>query len=168
MSRCHCRWSVPLIWGSLCAGCLAQISCRHSQPLAQSLCVIISGIILWQLVEYCIHRFLFHIQPSSWWGITLHFTFHGCHHKWPLDSKRLVFPPVPAAVIIASVFSFWQHVLPQVSTIQMLLSNEQLHKVLCICLWHCNLHSAMLWHMAHCTLQSHMPFTEGHAKYLLM
>lgn len=42
------------------------------------------------LVEYCLHRFLFHASPSSYWGITLHYSFHGCHHKYPNDRLRLV------------------------------------------------------------------------------
>ena len=76
--------------------------------------LLLCGILLWQLTEYCIHRFLFHIEPSSYWGITFHFTFHGCHHKWPLDSLRLVFPPVPACPIVAGVFYTMHHWLPKV------------------------------------------------------
>lgn len=47
------------------------------------------------LVEYCLHRFLFHASPASYWGITLHYAFHGCHHKYPNDRLRLVRGPPP-------------------------------------------------------------------------
>lgn len=109
-----CRWYVPAVWGTMAAACLLYIRLQHTQLLAISSSLLLCGILLWQLAEYCIHRFLFHIEPSSYWGITLHFTFHGCHHKWPLDSLRLVFPPVPAAPIIAGVFYTMHQLLPKV------------------------------------------------------
>lgn len=106
-------WYVPIIWGSVCAACLLHICCRHTQSMCATSLTLISGVLLWQLTEYSIHRFLFHIRPESYWGITLHFTFHGCHHKWPLDSMRLVFPPVPAAPIILGVFILMHRLWPK-------------------------------------------------------
>lgn len=46
-------------------------------------CVFLFGIFLWTLVEYILHRYLFHITPpddSPFW-ITFHFFLHGQHHK---------------------------------------------------------------------------------------
>lgn len=45
--------------------------------------VILSGIFLWTLIEYCLHRFVFHACPPANWPmlITLHFLIHGQHHK---------------------------------------------------------------------------------------
>lgn len=106
-------WYVPAIWGNVSAACLLHIHLRHTQTMQATCLLLLCGLILWQCTEYCIHRFLFHVQPRSYWGITLHFTFHGCHHKWPLDSLRLVFPPVPAAPIIAGVFFSMHKLLPK-------------------------------------------------------
>ncbi|XP_009195116.2 fatty acid 2-hydroxylase isoform X2 [Papio anubis] len=41
------------------------------------------GIFLWSLIEYLIHRFLFHMKPpsDSYYLIMLHFVMHGQHHK---------------------------------------------------------------------------------------
>ncbi|KAB0389988.1 hypothetical protein E2I00_007510, partial [Balaenoptera physalus] len=41
------------------------------------------GLLLWSLVEYLIHRFLFHMKPpnDSYYLIMLHFVMHGQHHK---------------------------------------------------------------------------------------
>lgn len=111
-----CRWYVPVIWGAVSTACLCQIYLRHSQGMSTICLLLACGVVLWQFTEYCIHRFLFHVQPTSYWGITLHFTFHGCHHKWPLDSLRLVFPPVPAAPIIAGVFFTMHKMMPQVGS----------------------------------------------------
>ena len=110
-----CRWYVPVIWGTVAAMCLSHMHSHQTYSHITTSFMLLCGILLWQLTEYCIHRFLFHLEPSSYWGITLHFTFHGCHHKWPLDNLRLVFPPVPAAPIVAGVFYTLHQWLPKVS-----------------------------------------------------
>lgn len=59
------------------------------------------GLIMWQILEYTLHRFVFHYQPKSAAGKRFHFIIHGVHHDYPSDSKRLVMPPsvsLPLAV----------------------------------------------------------------------
>ena len=51
---------------------------------------------------------------QGYWGITLHFLFHGCHHKFPTDALRLVFPPLPAAAIAAGIWGSLRACLCQV------------------------------------------------------
>ena len=53
----------------------------------------ISGLIFWSLLEYFLHRFVFHYEPESEAGKRLSFIMHGIHHAYPNDSKRLVMPP---------------------------------------------------------------------------
>ncbi|NWH39572.1 FA2H hydroxylase, partial [Chloropsis hardwickii] len=45
--------------------------------------IFLLGMILWSLLEYLIHRFVFHMKPpaSNYYLITLHFLLHGQHHK---------------------------------------------------------------------------------------
>ena len=45
--------------------------------------LFVLGLFLWSLVEYLIHRFLFHMKPpsDSAYLIMLHFAMHGQHHK---------------------------------------------------------------------------------------
>jgi 4-hydroxysphinganine ceramide fatty acyl 2-hydroxylase len=60
------------------------------------------GIMIWTLVEYVIHRYVFHYEPKTRWGKFLHFMVHGVHHDYPNDATRLVMPPVvsiPLAVL---------------------------------------------------------------------
>ncbi|KAM9269201.1 fatty acid 2-hydroxylase isoform 2-T2 [Cariama cristata] len=66
--------------------------------------------------EYLIHRFVFHMKPpaSNYYLITLHFLLHGQHHKSPFDSSRLVFPPVPASLVIGFFYGVLQLLLPEV------------------------------------------------------
>jgi sterol desaturase/sphingolipid hydroxylase (fatty acid hydroxylase superfamily) len=66
-----------------------------------------AGLLFWSLVEYVLHRFIFHYEPSSVWGQKLHFIFHGVHHDYPNDAMRLVMPPsvsIPLALIFYSLF----------------------------------------------------------------
>jgi 4-hydroxysphinganine ceramide fatty acyl 2-hydroxylase len=69
--------------------------------------LIVLGIIVWSLAEYLLHRFVFHYVPDSKLGQRLHFIFHGVHHDYPSDSRRLVMPPsasLPLAVIFYLLF----------------------------------------------------------------
>src|SRR6266576_2948652 len=67
------------------------------------------GILLWTLIEYLIHRYIFHYEPKTRWGKQLHFVVHGVHHDYPNDAKRLVMPPVisvPLAIFFYVLFAF--------------------------------------------------------------
>ncbi|KAG2465222.1 fatty acid 2-hydroxylase-like isoform X1 [Polypterus senegalus] len=72
------------------------------------------GMFTWSLMEYLIHRFLFHTMPpsNSYFLITLHFLLHGQHHKAPFDRSRLVFPPVPASVFALCFYLIFRLLLP--------------------------------------------------------
>ncbi|KAJ9219514.1 hypothetical protein DTO271D3_742 [Paecilomyces variotii] len=66
----------------------------------------ILGLCIWTLVEYGMHRFLFHIDkylPDNRVGISLHFVLHGIHHYLPMDKYRLVMPPT-LFLILATPF----------------------------------------------------------------
>ncbi|KAL1302728.1 hypothetical protein AAFC00_003082 [Neodothiora populina] len=65
------------------------------------------GLCIWTLVEYGLHRFLFHIDhylPDNRVGLTLHFLLHGIHHYLPMDRLRLVMPPT---LFIVLATPFW-------------------------------------------------------------
>ncbi|NXO53810.1 FA2H hydroxylase, partial [Aramus guarauna] len=78
--------------------------------------IFLLGMFLWSLLEYLIHRFVFHMKPpaSNYYLITLHFLLHGQHHKSPFDSSRLVFPPVPASLVIGFFYGILRLLLPEV------------------------------------------------------
>ena len=69
-----------------------------------ALCFL-GGLVLWTATEYFLHRFIFHYQPASQWGQRVHFIFHGVHHDYPRDKKRLVMPP-SASIPLATLFYF--------------------------------------------------------------
>ena len=75
--------------------------------LSNILLLIVLGIFVWSLSEYTLHRFIFHFQAKSKFGQRIHFIFHGVHHDYPMDSRRLVMPPsvsVPLAVLFYLLF----------------------------------------------------------------
>lgn len=57
-----------------------------------SVAVFAAGIVAWTLVEYVIHRWAFHLEPTTEIGKRVHFLVHGIHHDYPRDSSRLVMP----------------------------------------------------------------------------
>lgn len=62
---------------------------RPSPPLS-AIKLLVFGVLFWTLLEYCLHRFVFHLDPpptSRAW-ITFHFIVHGQHHKisWKISN----------------------------------------------------------------------------------
>jgi len=67
------------------------------------------GLFIWTIAEYLLHRFVFHFYPKSEIGKKIHFIFHGVHHDYPNDAKRLVMPPsasIPMALALYYLFLF--------------------------------------------------------------
>ncbi|KZT56264.1 oxidoreductase [Calocera cornea HHB12733] len=74
-------------------------------PLKTLLCFF-AGNLVWTILEYCFHRFIFHVDsllPDHPIALTVHFTMHGVHHYLPMDRLRLVMPP---ALFIMLSFPF--------------------------------------------------------------
>lgn len=65
----------------------------------------IFGTFCWTFVEYVLHRYVFHYKPKTQFGERLIFIFHGVHHSYPRDPKRLVMPP-SVSLPLAFVFYF--------------------------------------------------------------
>ncbi|EXJ90130.1 cytochrome P450 oxidoreductase [Capronia epimyces CBS 606.96] len=81
-------WLPPVLYGS-------YLGISHL-PGVQGPAYWCLGLFLWTLVEYILHRFLFHIDkylPDHPVFLTLHFLLHGVHHYLPMDKYRLVMPP---------------------------------------------------------------------------
>lgn len=71
--------------------------------------LLVFGIFIWTGTEYFLHRFIFHYNPKGAMGRKLHFIFHGVHHDYPRDSRRLVMPPavsIPLATLFYFLFYF--------------------------------------------------------------
>jgi len=54
--------------------------------------LFVSGLAVWTLFEYFFHRYIFHFTPRGAFQQRVSFLFHGVHHQYPNDKKRLVMP----------------------------------------------------------------------------
>ncbi|KAH7365392.1 hypothetical protein KP509_18G024900, partial [Ceratopteris richardii] len=97
-------WVVPLVWLPVVAW-NGMLSIQRGSSLQKAATLMVVGVLEWTLLEYTLHRFLFHIKTASYWGNTLHYLLHGCHHKHPMDGYRLVFPPAGTAIL---ALPFWE------------------------------------------------------------
>lgn len=100
-------WVIPIVWlppvtyGTY----LASFGCASILEEAMYWGL---GLFLWTLVEYILHRFLFHLDkflPDNRVALTLHFLLHGIHHYLPMDKLRLVMPPT---LFLALATPFWK------------------------------------------------------------
>ncbi|KAI0071275.1 oxidoreductase [Panus rudis PR-1116 ss-1] len=89
--------SVPPFWDNPLAP-LHMVLVRHvpvESIVKATLCFFL-GNVVWTILEYTLHRFLFHLDyylPDHPAAFTLHFLLHGVHHYLPMDRLRLVMPP---------------------------------------------------------------------------
>ncbi len=74
--------------------------------------VLASGFLVWTLFEYLLHRFIFHWEPENKIGKYMHFLFHGIHHDYPRDSKRLVMPPTVGIIAAALLYFLFGRIMP--------------------------------------------------------
>ncbi|MFD2146414.1 sterol desaturase family protein [Mucilaginibacter antarcticus] len=70
------------------------------------------GLFVWTFVEYIMHRFVFHYVPKNKLGLRLHFIFHGVHHDYPSDAKRLVLPPSMSIPLSTGFYFLFDAILP--------------------------------------------------------
>ncbi|MDR6941225.1 sterol desaturase family protein [Mucilaginibacter pocheonensis] len=76
--------------------------------------LFIAGLFIWTIVEYIMHRFVFHYKPNeNWkWAQRLHFIMHGVHHDYPSDAKRLVLPPSLSIPLATGFYFLFNALLP--------------------------------------------------------
>ncbi|KAF7340261.1 Ceramide very long chain fatty acid hydroxylase [Mycena venus] len=139
-------WVIPLFWGPIMSYLFCRSVIQFSLPsgaalplfserpvlplallsaaltpqnLGKTLICFLTGNVIWTILEYTLHRFLFHIDdllPDQPLAILLHFSMHGVHHYLPMDRLRLapftalahkLFPPAVANGIISGAFAFY-------------------------------------------------------------
>jgi sterol desaturase/sphingolipid hydroxylase (fatty acid hydroxylase superfamily) len=100
--------ATPLILYLPVVGYMLYVSLWQCQlPAIAVGALFLMGILLWTLLEYLIHRYIFHYKPKTRPGKRLHYIIHGVHHDYPNDARRLVMPPsisVPLAFFFYGLF----------------------------------------------------------------
>ncbi len=105
LTRTHI--SIPLVVFSLISAGLMIYGFRalYLTALTASL-LFLAGVITFTLIEYIIHRFLFHLSPKTEKEEKFAYTIHGVHHDYPKDRDRLAMP-IPLSLILAVGFFFF-------------------------------------------------------------
>lgn len=101
LSRVH--WSTPLFLYAPFVAFLAFMSLKaFDAPIALAATAL--GYLIWTLIEYFGHRFLFHYEFPGKIGARIHFLIHGVHHVHPNDPLRLVMPAPLSVPIMLTAF----------------------------------------------------------------
>eukprot|EP00898_Chlorokybus_atmophyticus_P005526 jgi/Chlat1/5975/Chrsp4S06293 len=135
---------VPLVWMPVVFACLAYPLVHWQLRRDVAVVAFLAGMVVWSLLEYLIHRFIFHHGTQNYWGNTFHFLFHGCHHKLPLDNYRLVFPPTAAAVVASLGFLLALSLAPSLREALPLFAGGLCGYVLYDCM-HYYVHHGQMW-----------------------
>ncbi len=104
------HWTLPGLWSLPLIGLMLYRSIVTEDRSAQEISLLfLAGAIGWTLVEYWLHRWIFHIKPSAHPLLrSIQFTIHGYHHEFPEDPRRLVAPPVLAVPVgISLAVAIW-------------------------------------------------------------
>ncbi len=78
-------------------------------PVLFGLLLFVLGIGLTTLIEYSLHRFIFHKAAHTEKEKLQHFLLHRYHHDYPNDPMRLVLPPIgvwPLSLLVAGIWYF--------------------------------------------------------------
>jgi sterol desaturase/sphingolipid hydroxylase (fatty acid hydroxylase superfamily) len=79
--------------------------------------LFLGGMLITTLIEYGLHRVIFHREGHDQKTRLDHFLLHGYHHEFPNDPMRLVLPPIgiwPVAFVLGVIwyFAFGAYWLP--------------------------------------------------------
>ena len=112
-SLTHVHPIVPLLfWSPVIVFLLWRSLVVHELPIMQIAAMAIPGLIVWTLMEYLLHRFVFHFPTTSAGGKWLVHLFHGVHHDAPDDKSRLVMPPAGSIIIMSILWVLFSSLLP--------------------------------------------------------
>jgi sterol desaturase/sphingolipid hydroxylase (fatty acid hydroxylase superfamily) len=90
----HVHPATPLfIFVPIILACLGGALFAYRVPPFPLLGYVAAGYMVWTLIEYWLHRLVFHMPVRGRFTARIYFFLHGVHHDWPWDSTRLVMPP---------------------------------------------------------------------------
>jgi dihydroceramide fatty acyl 2-hydroxylase len=102
LSRVH--WSTPLFIYLPVVALLAFLSLQVFNAAAVIAAAAL-GYLIWTLIEYFGHRFLFHYEFPGAFGARIHLLIHGVHHVHPNDPLRLVMPALLSGPIMLIAYA---------------------------------------------------------------
>ncbi len=101
--------AIPLVLFSVISGVLIYYGIiEKGFTTPQIILLFIAGMFVFTLVEYLMHRYLYHIKPHSHSFEQFSYKVHGVHHDYPKDKQRLAMPPVMALVLATFFFVLYR------------------------------------------------------------
>ena len=80
----------PVYFYTAVAVCLIAVTRDNAFSIFQNLLLVAAGILSWTLIEYGLHRFVFHYNARSERGRKLLYAAHLSHHENPRERSRLL------------------------------------------------------------------------------
>lgn len=104
----HTHISAPLIIFSLVAiGLIYFAVTKKGFSALEITGLFFIGFFTFTLVEYLMHRYLYHIPTTTEFRRKMSYTMHGNHHDYPKDKMRLAMPPILGLVLATILFLFF-------------------------------------------------------------
>lgn len=102
LTKTHIAIPLTLFWSAGAVTLWYSIARLGISWVSAALFFIV-GALFFTLIEYLMHRFLYHIPASTDGRKKFQYTIHGVHHDHPRDKSRLALPPV-LSVVLALLF----------------------------------------------------------------
>lgn len=102
LTRTHIAVPLTLFWTAGALTLWYSIDVAHAR-WSTALVFFLSGALFFTLIEYCMHRFMYHIPATTEGRRRFQYVIHGVHHDHPRDKQRLAMPPV-MSVVLAVLF----------------------------------------------------------------
>lgn len=100
----------PVYFYTAIAVCLVALTPRDNFSWQQDLLFIIAGVFSWTLIEYALHRFVFHFTARSEFGRKFVYAAHLSHHENPRATNRffsglLISLPIAISYFVAALIT---------------------------------------------------------------
>jgi sterol desaturase/sphingolipid hydroxylase (fatty acid hydroxylase superfamily) len=94
-----------LLFGTMAIGFVLLAQRHHPFSVTGLLAALGTGVLLWTLVEYALHRFFFHYSLKTEPWRTLFSSLHLEHHRDTQDPGLILAPPTAALTYSALIFT---------------------------------------------------------------
>lgn len=110
LTRTHI--SVPLTLFSVVSTGLIAYGLYYSLvSVPQTAALFVVGMLMFTLLEYVMHRYVFHMATDTDLKKKIQYNFHGVHHDFPKDKYRLAMPPVVSVVLLVIFFGLYYAIM---------------------------------------------------------
>lgn len=110
LTRTHI--AIPLIIFTMISASLIYYGISNELiSVIQAPLLFVAGLLTFTLIEYIMHRFVFHLNPRTEKQEKFAYTVHGVHHDYPKDKDRLAMPPPLSLLLSFLFFLFYQLIM---------------------------------------------------------